>query len=60
MRLVEAALEHPVGIHRDELADKVRLAGRAGTCGTYLSRARTAGLLAVEDGIVRPTEALFP
>ena len=60
IRLVEAALEHPEGIDRDELGILVGLEPSAGTFSTYLSRARTAGLLEVEGRVVKPAEALFP
>ena len=31
-----------------------------GTFGTYLSRVRTAGLLEVQESVVRPSKTLFP
>ncbi len=60
MRLVEAALGCPEGIDRDELAIAVGLEASGGTFSTYLSRARTAGLLEGEGRTVRPARALFP
>ena len=54
------ALQHPSGIDRDELGHAVGLEPSAGTYGTYLSRARTAGLLEVEGRTVKPSDALFP
>ena len=60
IRLVEAALEHPEGIDRDELGILVGLEPSAGTFGAYLSRAKVAGLLEVDGRVVKPAEALFP
>lgn len=59
VRLVEAALEYPDGIEKLELAEACGLTAGAGTFGTYLSRAKTAGLLEVEGSVVRPASALL-
>ncbi len=59
MRFVEAALEHGP-LDRDELAIAVGLEATGGTFSTYISRAKTAGLLETEGRTVRPAGALFP
>ncbi len=59
IRLVEV-VDRPDGIDRDELAAACALTAGAGTFSSYLSRARTAGLLEVQGRIIRPADALFP
>ena len=59
MRLVEMILERGA-LEKDALALACGLTAAAGTFGAYLSRARTVGLLEIEGGIVRVSEALFP
>ena len=47
-------------LEKDALALACGLTPGAGTFGTYLSRARTAGLLEIRHGVVEASEALFP
>jgi len=59
IRLVEATLACPNGIEKADLAEAVGLTAGAGTFTTYLSRAKTAGLLEVDGQAVRPSTALL-
>lgn len=52
IRLVQAVLDVGGEMQRTDLAEVVSLAEGAGTFGTYLSRARTAGLLATQGATV--------
>jgi hypothetical protein len=59
VRIVRSLLEHGGEMERDALAIACDLEASGGTYSTYLSRARTAGLITTDDGLVRAAETLL-
>ena len=57
MPLVEAVIAYGAAMPRDKLAESCGLTASGGTFSTYLSRARTAGLIADASGGLVPGAA---
>jgi len=57
--LDELLAQHPAGMSRNELAERVGIEATGGTFGTYLSTLRRNGLLDERDGQLHAADVLF-
>ncbi len=57
--LDELVAVYPHGLSRDELGERAGYTASGGTFGTYLGTLRRNGLVEMDGGEVRASEALF-
>lgn len=56
--MLDAIVDSPGGITRDELAEAIGITRSGGTFGTYLSRIRSNGLIEEAGESIRPSSVL--